>query len=266
MITSTSNPKIKWVRALNARARTRQSERAFVVEGVRLVEEAYQAGWEAHLVLYTEGLNERGRKLTAAYTDRSVLVELVSPEVMASASDTHTPQGLLAVLPMQELPIPETADFVFIPDAVRDPGNLGAMLRTCAAAGVSAAFIPPETVDQFSPKVLRAAMGAHFRLPVFDLSWGEIRIRLEESGLQVYLAAASTGVVYTEANFRAPLALIVGSEAAGAGQTARETADTRVHIPLPGGMESLNAAAAAAILLFEVVRQRNNDQPGNSHD
>ncbi len=259
MITSTSNPKIKWVRALNGRARTRQSEAAFVIEGVRLVEEAHQARWAAQLLLYTGDLNERGQRLVAAYAESGVEVALVSPEVMSSASDTRSPQGLLAVLLKRVPALPQSLDLIFIPDEVRDPGNLGAMLRTCAAAGVSAVLIPPRTVDLYSPKVLRAAMGAHFHVQALELSWDAIRSRLEEAGVKVFLASVSQGENYTEANFRTPLALIVGSEAAGAGPTARDIADARVHIPMPGGTESLNVAASAAILLFEVVRQRRSE-------
>jgi len=102
-------------------------------------------------------------------------------------------------------------------------------------------------------------MGAHFHVQALELSWDAIRSRLEEAGVKVFLASVSQGENYTEANFRTPLALIVGSEAAGAGPTARDIADARVHIPMPGGTESLNVAASAAILLFEVVRQRRSE-------
>jgi TrmH family RNA methyltransferase len=175
---------------------------------------------------------------------------------MRAASDVETPPGILAVLSVREIPLPETIDFVFIPGEVRDPGNLGAMLRTAAAAGMQAVFLPTGTVDAFSPKVVRSAMGAHFRLPLRSLPWEEIESRLHEAPLRIYLADARQGVVYTEADFNQPLALIVGGESGGAGPFAENLAHERVRIPMPGGMESLNAAAAAAILLFEVVRQR----------
>jgi len=256
MITSTKNPKIQWVRGLQSRAQIRREEGAFVVEGVRLVEEALAAGWEARLLYYTEDLGERGREVVSEYASKGIQAEAVAPHVMRAASDVETPPGILAVLSVREIPLPETLDFVFIPGEVRDPGNLGAMLRTAAAAGVQAAFLPPGTVDAFAPKVVRAAMGAHFRLPVCLLPWEEIRARLQKASQRVYLADAGWGVVYTEADFRAPLALIVGGEAEGAGEAAESLAHTRVRIPMPGGAESLNAAAAAAILFFEVVRQR----------
>lgn len=259
MITSTANPKIKWVRQLQAHSRDRREAAAFVVEGVRLVEEALAAGWEAQLVLYTDDLSERGRLVLDGLAARGAPLEQVSAEVLHAASDTETPQGLLAVLSQRLLPLPPAPDLVFIPDRVRDPGNLGTMLRTAAAAGVGAVFCPPETVDAFSPKVLRAGMGAHFRLPIHSLDWDEIAPQL--SPLQVYLAAMDEGLPCTQADFRPPLALIVGSEAEGAGPQATRLANASVHIPMPGGGESLNAAIAAGILLFEILRQRATHSP-----
>ena len=256
MITSVHNSKVQWVRGLQARARARRSDQAFVVEGVRLVEEALASGWVPELVFYTEDLNERGQALVEVFQERGVQVESVSGNVMQAASDTQTPQGILAVLRLIALPLPDQVDFVFIPDGVRDPGNLGTILRTCAAAGVDAVFLPPGTVDPYSPKVVRAGMGAHFRLPILSLKWEEIIERLEVYGLRIYLAAPGEGRIFTLADFGLPLALIVGGEAEGAGEVAQKLAGERVHIPMPGGMESLNAAIAGGVLLFEVVRQR----------
>jgi len=256
MITSIHNPKIQWVRRLQSRSRERREAQAFVVEGVRLVEEALHAGWQASLVLYEVSLDERGQKVVQGFAGQGAAIEEVSPEVLQAASDTETPQGLLAVLPLRTLPLPQQLDFIFIPDGVKDPGNLGTMLRTAASAGVDAVLLPEDTVDVYAPKVLRAAMGAHFRLPIEALSWVEISVLLERRGLHVYLADADAGTAYTQADFRNPLALVVGGEAQGASPFAASLATDRVHIPLPGGMESLNAAIAGAILLFEVVRQR----------
>jgi TrmH family RNA methyltransferase len=256
MLSSPHNPKIQWVRALQSRGKARRESSAFVVEGVRLAEEAFIAGWEAQLVLYTAGLGERGQKVIEGFAARGAPVEQVTPQTMRAASDTETPQGILAVLPLRPLPLPEKPDFVFIPDGVRDPGNLGTMLRTAAAAGVGAVFLPRRTVDAFSPKVVRAAMGAHFRLPILEMTWEEIRAQITAASLRVFLASVGEGECYTQADFRSPLALIIGGEAAGAGEFAQQLAQVRVHIPMPGRTESLNAAVAAGLLLFEVVRQR----------
>jgi TrmH family RNA methyltransferase len=254
MITSSQNPKIKWVRSLQDHSRTRRQEGLFIVEGVRLVEEALAAGWQARLVLYSDELSDRGRKLLDGFSAQNAPFEQVSPQALRAASDTETPQGILAVLAQRALPLPPRLDFVFIPDSLRDPGNLGAMLRTAAAAGVQAVFIPPGTVDAFAPKVLRAGMGAHFRLPVHTLGWAEIAAHSRD--LTVYLAAVGAGTAYTQVDWRVACALVVGGEAEGASPPAEKLASQRVHIPMPGGSESLNAAVAAGILLFEAVRQR----------
>jgi TrmH family RNA methyltransferase len=180
---------------------------------------------------------------------------------MQAVSDTQTPQGVLAVIDLRKVDLPEKLDFILIPDGVSDPGNLGAMLRTAAAAGVQAVFLPPGAADPFAPKVLRAGMGAQFHLPIFSFSWAEIKRQVHQAALRVFLAEADGNLVYTQSDFRQPLALIVGGEAAGASAPAQAMAHHRVCIPMPGGGESLNAAIAAAILSFEVVRQRTITTP-----
>ncbi|MGE5123438.1 MAG: TrmH family RNA methyltransferase, partial [Acidobacteriaceae bacterium] len=156
------------------------------------------------------------------------------------------------------LPLPAELDFLLILDGIRDPGNLGTILRTAAAARIQAVLLAPGNVDAFAPKVLRAGMGAHFRLPIHQLGWAHIEQLLAGSpgGMRIYLADAAGGIPYTRADFRTPLALLVGGEAAGAGHEAFSLASEKVQIPMPGGSESLNAGIAAGILLFEVVRQR----------
>lgn len=258
MITSLHNPKIQIVRKLQMQGKWRREQQAFAVEGVRLAEEALQAGWVAEQVFYTDQLDERGRAVVEKYAAHEVPVEVVSEPVMKAVSQTETPQGLLVVLAAQTLPLPPSPDFLLVLEGLRDPGNLGTILRTSAAAGVQAVLLTPGNADAWSPKVLRAGMGAHFRLPVHSLAWQGIRriLKGDARHLRVYLADASAGVPYTQADFSSPLALVVGGEATGASAEAGELADERVHIPMPGGSESLNAAVAASILLFEVLRQR----------
>jgi TrmH family RNA methyltransferase len=256
MITSAHNPKIQWVRNLQARSRLRREAQAFVVEGVRLAGEALASGWAAQLMLYTADSGERARTIVEGFAQRGTPAEQVTPQVLKAASDTLTQQGILVVLSMQPLPVPAQLDFAFIPDGVRDPGNLGTMLRTAAAAGVGAVFLPPGSVDAYSPKVLRAGMGAHFRLPVLNLDWEGIAAQMRLHGLTGYLATAGQGVDYARVDLCSPLAILVGGEAAGPGQDAQNLSKAYLHIPMPGGMESLNTAMAAGILLFEVVRQR----------
>ena len=257
MITSTQNSKVKWVRSLLNSRRARRESRAFVVEGVRLVEEAVIACLDALLVIYSDDLGERGQQVIERFADSGIPTEEVSPQVMRVISDTQTPQGILAVLSMRALPLPKNLDFVFIADGIRDPGNLGTMLRTASSAGVDGVFLSPESVDPYAPKVVRAAMGAHFRLPIDCLLWSDIQKHVYKNNLCVFLAETEKGDLYNRVDFVRPVAIIVGGEAEGHSREAQELADEWVNIPMPGGGESLNAAVAAAILMYEVVRQRN---------
>ena len=256
MITSTRNAKIALARKLHTQTKARRAAGAFVIEGVRLAEEALAAGWPARWVLYDASLSGRGWEAVSAWERRGVAVEEAADYVLRTASDTQNPQGILALIDVQEIRLPARLDFVLVLDGVRDPGNLGTILRTAAAAGVGAVFLPPGGADPWSSKAVRAGMGAHFRLPIYELDWAALESRLAEAGMQVYLAAAGEGQSYADCDFRAPSALIVGGEATGAGAQAERLAGTHIHIPMPGGMESLNAAVAAAVLMFEVVRQR----------
>ena len=254
MITSSQNTKLKLARSLMGRPKERHAAGAFVAEGVRLVEEAWSAGWPIRYVLYTAQVSGRGRELVDRLEAQGGEVEQVPEALLNTVSETETSQGLLAVLDFAPLALPQPLNFVLIPDSIRDPGNLGTLLRTAAAAGVQGVLLPPETTDAFAPKVLRAGMGAHFRLPIQSFAWEEIRKTTR--ALKVYLADMQ-GTPCWQADFSRPLALIVGGEAEGATQAARQLADESVCIPMPGKAESLNAGVAGAVLMFEVVRQRN---------
>ncbi|MEA4908053.1 MAG: RNA methyltransferase [Chloroflexi bacterium] len=253
MITSTQNPRIQQVRALLNRRKDRYDAQAFVVEGVRLAEEAIQAGWQAEQILFSEQLSPRGREILAA-APKGTEIEQIAPHVMDSLSATETSQGILAVFPMRRLPLP-ALDNALIVDTLRDPGNLGTLLRTAAAAGVQAVLLSPGTTDPFAPKVVRAGMGAHFKLPIYSLEWDEIAATCQGK-LTIYLADVGRGSVFWQTDLRRPLALIVSNEAEGASPQAAALANASIHIPMHRGNESLNAAIAAGILLFEIQRQR----------
>lgn len=256
MITSLKNERIRLVRTLQERRRVRQRERRFVVEGVRLCEEVVRTGVRPHFVLYTATIQEdlRGRAVLSTWQQAGISCEEVRTEVMAACADTETPQGILAVVPIPDLPLPSRPTFLLILDRVRDPGNLGTILRTALAAGVEGVLLAPGTVDAINPKAVRAGMGAHFRLPIAAMDWDEVEQAV--AGCRVYLATGRGTVPYTDADWTGRVALVVRGEAEGAGERARAQADAEVVIPLAGEVESLNVAVAAAVLLFEAVRQR----------
>ncbi len=255
MITSNQNSKIKLVRTLLGRAKERREADAFVVEGVRLVEEAVKANWACRFALFDETLGERGKLQVEGLRLKGVEVEEVSASVMKSISETESPQGILAVIKYHQLPITNLPTFILIPDQIRDPGNLGTLLRSAAASGVQAVLIPPETTDAFAPKVLRSGMGAHFKLPIHSMSWEEIQKIIKSEGLNVYVADMG-GQSCWKSDLRQPVALIIGSEAEGASEPARKLAHGRISIPMSGEIESLNAGVAGSVLMFEVMRQR----------
>ena len=260
LITSRKNPRIQLIKKLLSSASFRQSEGVFIVEGVRLVEEALASGWPFQDILVSAGLNPHGRDMFDKAASSDCNRYEVSDEVMADISDTETPQGIVAVVGFRKLPLPQKLDLVLVLDAIRDPGNVGTILRTASAAGVNAVLIAPETADPFSPKVLRAGMGAQLKLPVWVCDWQTIsRIIKETEGLRVLLADTGDGVVFWKAPLKHAVALIVSNEASGPSLAAREIADGVITIPMPGNSESLNAAIAASLLVYEVLRQRQTD-------
>lgn len=254
VIASPKNPIVKSVRRLQAQRRAREESQQFVIEGVRLFEEAARAGVAPRVILHVADLDARSRAALDALATLGGDVSPVTPSVLAAASDTETPAGLLAVVPFPALRPPPALSFVVVCDRVADPGNLGTILRTADAAGVEAVYLMPGTVDAYNPKVVRAAMGAHFRLPILEATWEALPAQLH--GLTSWLAEAREGMRYDQVDWTRPCALIIGSEAEGPSDAARRFAAQCVHIPMPGQAESLNAAVAAAVLMFEAVRQR----------
>ena len=257
MITSLHNARVKAARQLTSR-KERYAARQILVEGVRLIADAWQSGVEPIVVFYDPAL------VAANPMVASLLEELraagrdclaCAPAVFATLTDTVTPQGIAAVLPFPALPAPGRLTLVLVLDAVRDPGNAGTLLRSAAAAGVDLVVFGPNTVDPYNEKVLRAAMGAHFRVPLrLCATWDQVQAALG-AYLPLYLADATADLGYAEVDWRQPAALVVGGEAGGAG-VAAQAAATPIAIPMHGAVESLNAAIAGSVILFEAARQR----------
>jgi RNA methyltransferase, TrmH family len=257
VITSRKNPRIQRIKKLLSSSSYRQSEKEFIVEGVRLVEEAITSGWVIQELYISDKLSGRGKSLLTNQSVSDSTIYQVTDEVMADLSDTETPQGITAVLRQHEMVLPARLDFLLVMDAIRDPGNVGTILRTASAAGVNAVLIAPETADPFSPKVLRAGMGAQLKIPVSQCSWEKVSSLIHaQAGMKTLLADTDNGVPLWEENLTNAIALIVSNEASGPSPSARDLADHAITIPMPGSCESLNAAIAASLLIYEVVRQR----------
>ena len=258
MITSIQNPRVKAARKLVDR-KERYATGMLLAEGVRIIDDAVQCGVQPIVVFYdpiAAETNPAAAALLATMEASGTDCQPCTPEVFATLTSTVTPQGVVAVLPLPlNRPLPAPLTFALVLDAVRDPGNAGTLLRSAAAAGVQAVIFGPQTVDPFNDKVLRSGMGAHFRVPLrICPTWEQVRQILGPRP-DLFLAEAGAQLAYDQVDWRVPCALIVGGEASGAGAPARAEA-TAIAIPMHSHVESLNAAVAGSIILFEAARQR----------
>ena len=274
LITSPHNPRISKLQDLYTR-RGRKKSGLFLMEGPHLLEVLLDAGIAPREVYFQPELLQRtvkGRVLlerlvhSAGLSDDQ-LIE-VSERVMDVLSDAQTAQGVVSVLPLDVFSpahiyakrLPARRPVLLILDNLADPGNMGTILRTALAADVHAVLLTANCVDYYNPKVLRAAAGAHVALPIeADLTWEAIAEKVVShcaSDPRALLAEAGSPHVYYEQDLVTPFALIIGNEAQGPSPEARALATLTVSIPLANDVESLNAAMAAGIILYEAVRQR----------
>ena len=250
IIQSPHNPLIKRIRSLGNR-KSRYAERAFVLEGMRAFSAAIDAGFEPETVFLADDAATNLFELAEPFTPR-VIARRLFDQVM----ETESPQGLAAIFAMPASPLPNVEDPLIVAlDGIGDPGNLGTIIRTAAAAGADGVALGPGCVDPFNAKAVRAAMGALFAIPIWEHSsvtdsW------LVECCPTRLLADSAGEATYDAAVWQGGVVVIVGSEAHGATAWGRGLATARIRIPLSERIESLNASIAAGILLFEAQRQR----------
>lgn len=255
-ITSPQNQYVKLFRSL-ATAKGRREHGLFAIEGVHLVEEMMAAGWRAKVgYVCTELLGDQtpGRRLKKSV---DTLVE-VSAEVFKGMSDTVTPQGIAAAVPLPRYSLdslPPGPGVVLAVHEVRDPGNMGTMMRTADAAGAMGALAVGDCVDFYAPKVVRAAAGAVFHLPLVEVGEEQLVEWARETGTALVATVVEGAALLPEAHLPDRAAIVIGSEAHGLPEALLTASDLRVTIPMPGRAESLNAAIAAGILLYEYNRQ-----------
>ncbi len=254
VIYSSDNPSIKLVRSLRQR-KTREAERLFLVEGERLIEDMFGMRVNPRLVFLREDQAHRAENL-ANLAIEPFEIKIVAQKLFDSLSDTVTPQGILALVPFLTLsPVTSEKPLIVVVDSMTDPGNLGTLLRVAAGAGATIVYLTKGAVDPYNPKVVRAGMGAHFRIPIAWLDETEKSRIISDCPTRV-LADASGEIDYENVDWTSPVAVLLGPETGGFSVEIRELATTRVRIPLQNTLESLNAAVAGAVILFEANRQR----------
>ncbi len=241
----------------------RRSEGAFVVEGVKLLASALEAGTPVEAVFVDDQARSHPdvSAVVDAALERGSRVFDLAPGVLQRVADTVTPQPVLAVVTMPHASLDDLADatFVVVCVDVRDPGNAGAVIRVAHAAGAEGVVCCEGTVDPFNAKTVRASAGSVLHLPIVVASdAGEVLDTLGGHGLRRLAAASKGGTPYTDVDLTSPLALVLGNEANGLPPQLEERLDVRVTIPMGGGAESLNVSTAAAVLCFESARRRSN--------
>lgn len=255
-ITSNSNNKIKHVRELLAKGKTRKETGTFVTEGFKMVGEAAALSLTKEIYVSDSGLEDERIRNIVANAEHGHIYQ-VSDALMKDMSDTETPQGILAVTgkaehgTLESLLAQERVKLLILED-VRDPGNLGTMIRTAEGAGMTAIIMSKGTVDMYSPKVVRSTMGSLFRVPCFyveDLA--ETLAGITAAGITVYAAHLRGQKFFDEIDYPAKCGVMIGNEANGLSDRIADLASEYVKIPMEGKLESLNASVAAALMMYE---------------
>ena len=257
MISSTSNAQVKAVAALVKKAKARREQDLFVVEGIRMFREI-PAG-RLHKAYVSESfLSQPGNE---TLLERCPW-EAVKDEVFKAMSDTQTPQGILALVRQYHYRLEDILEqpgraLLMVLETRQDPGNLGTILRAGEGAGVTGVIMNRETADIYNPKVIRSTMGSIYRVPFFytdDLK-GTVE-RIKAAGVRLYAAHLKGENNYDKADYTGSTGFMIGNEALGLKDETAALADSYVKIPMAGQVESLNAAVAASVLMFEAARQR----------
>ena len=266
MITSKSNAKVKNIIDLQKHAKSRVEQKVYVVEGLKMLKELPR---KSILEVYaTAEFAEKNARLLEALS-----VELVDDRVFAQMSDTRTPQGILCVAKQAEYCLDEMMElarlrvksamtteaqpFLLVLEDLQDPGNVGTIFRTAEGAGIDGIILSANCVDVYNPKVVRGAMGSIWRVPFFyadDLM--EILDKLEDKNITTYAAHLAGTRDYDEVDYRGGSAFLIGNEGNGLSENLAKAAKELIKIPMAGEVESLNAAIATTILIYEGARQR----------
>ncbi len=253
-IQSSQNDKYKHFKALKQK-KERSLTGQYTVEGVKSVKDAIEACADIFAILVSEAFYSQNE----FELPQNIDVYVISDKLFPSLSSTETPSGIIAVINIkekQDIILNINKPYIYC-DNVRDPGNLGTIIRTADAAGFGGVMLSPECVDIYNPKTVRSSMGSFFHIPLYeDVKYFEIS-QFKAQGFSVFCSLLDNDTIdYTLSDMKKPLILVIGNESNGISDEMRHLADEKVKIPIDGKAESLNASIAAAILMYEVNRQR----------
>lgn len=260
MITSNSNAKIKQILNWQKKRKARDTDGIFIVEGIRMFVEAPE---DKVLAVYVSEsfYAKKAKELDLEKWGRKL--EIVSDSVFQHISDTKTPQGIMAILKQMSYSLDEIVEpegkktLLMVLDNLQDPGNLGTILRAGEAAGVTGVIMSADTVDIYNPKVIRSTMGSIYRMPfLYVENLEQVVKEMNTSGVHTYAAHLKGKNSYEAENYKEKSAFLIGNEGNGLRDKIADAAEIYVKIPMCGEVESLNAAIAATVLMFEAARQR----------
>ncbi len=260
MITSTSNSQVKQVVALTKKAKARRESGLFLVEGEKMFSELPRERLD-RVYVSESFLRQQGEGAEALLA--GCRHEIVTDEVMRVMSDTQTPQGILALCRQFSYSLSDILGkeqmHLAILETIQDPGNLGTILRAGEGAGVTGVIMNRTTADIYNPKVIRSTMGSIYRVPFFYTDDLEETIKqVKEAGVRLFAAHLKGERSYDEEDYTGNTGFLIGNEANGLSSETADAADCYIKIPMLGQVESLNAAVAASILMYETARQRRN--------
>ncbi|QHQ59877.1 23S rRNA (guanosine(2251)-2'-O)-methyltransferase RlmB [Anaerocolumna sedimenticola] len=263
MITSSSNSQIKNIIQLQKKSRARTEQGAFVTEGTKMFEESKDGGYLIKAYVSESFYNEQLTETPDYF--KGFPYEVVADGVLKEASDTLTPQGVMAIVkkPVYDLDKIITGQQVnlLLLEDIRDPGNLGTIIRTAEGAGITGIILSKTSVDMYNPKVIRSTMGAIYRMPfIYAEDFKNTLIQIKRNDISIYAAHLNTDFAYDDVNYPEKCAILIGNEANGLSDEIAGMSDQYIKIPMEGSVESLNAAIAAAILMYEVYRQRRKNK------
>lgn len=251
-IESTKNPLIKET------LRERHSPGSFIIEGAHLIEEAIGSGAALSRIFASESFIARNVELLDAINRSGAEVVEVSEGVISKLAETEAPQGAVAVASCRpyDLDSIKKTGLLVVADGIQDPGNLGAIIRTADAVGAGAVIVLPGTANAFASKTVRASAGSIFHVPIVHEKRQTLPGRLKARGVKMAVTVLDAELSLFDADLRGQIAFVFGGEAAGVSPELREAADIALRVPIPGRAESLNVASAAAVCLYEALRQR----------
>lgn len=256
VITSKENEQIKQIRKLKDK-KYREEMGLYVVEGIKTVNEAIAEEADIQMIVICDDSNEQDElKQKMLYEVAKYNILYVSQKVFEYISEVMHPQGILAVIKKKEQSkIDYHEDFVVVLDNIQDPGNLGTIIRTVDSIGLKQIIVSKETVDAYSPKVVRSTMSGIFRVNVIEADVIEALNGLKKQGFKVVATSLDTNKSIYDISYH-KTAIVIGNEANGVSKEVMRLADEKVKIPMLGKTESLNAAVATGIVLYEAVRQK----------